>query len=93
MIPRFMLVLNDASSVKNQIQSCVGDICRWMNRNDLKLNEHITEIVLIPLKFLYGPSLNYVNIVGNERIPFSDKATSLTMGQLVVHNLLYGPKF
>ena len=30
---------NDAPSIKIRIESCVGDICRWMNRNDLKLNE------------------------------------------------------
>ena len=47
-----------------------------MNRNDLKLNEHKTEVVLISSKFRDGPSLDYVN-TGNERIPLSDKATSL----------------
>ena len=26
---------NDASSIKTRIESCVGNICRWMNRNDL----------------------------------------------------------
>ena len=51
-------------------------ICRWVNRNDLKLNEHKTEVVLISSKFRDGPSLGYVSI-GNEKIPLSDKATSL----------------
>jgi len=51
---------NDASLVKNRIESCVGNICRWMNRNDLKLNEHKTEVVLISSKFRDGPSLYYV---------------------------------
>ena len=27
--------INDASSIKTRIESCVGNICRWMNRNDL----------------------------------------------------------
>jgi len=62
--------------ISNRIESCVSDICRWMNRNDLKLNEHKIEVVLISSKFRDGPSLDYVNI-GNERIPLSDKATSL----------------
>ena len=26
---------NDASSIKNRIECSVGNICRWMNRNDL----------------------------------------------------------
>ena len=26
---------NDATSIKNRIESCVGNICRWMNHNDL----------------------------------------------------------
>ena len=47
-----------------------------MNRNDLKLNEHKTEVVLISSKFRDGPSLGYVSI-GNEKIPLSDKAASL----------------
>ena len=51
-------------------------ICRWVNRNDLKLNEHKTEVVLISSKFRDGPSLGYVSI-GNEKIPLSDKGTSL----------------
>ena len=38
---------NDASSIKNLIESCVCEICRWMNSNYLKLNEHKTEVVLI----------------------------------------------
>ena len=45
---------NDATSIKNRIESCVGDICRWMNRNDLKLNEHKTEVVLLSSKFRDG---------------------------------------
>ena len=28
--------INDASSIKNRIESCVGNICRWMNHNDLR---------------------------------------------------------
>ena len=47
-----------------------------MNRNDLKLNEHKTEVVLMCSKFRDGPSLDYMYI-RNERIPLSDKATSL----------------
>ena len=31
---------NDATLIKNRIESGFGDICRWMNRHDLKLNEH-----------------------------------------------------
>ena len=27
---------NDASSIKNRIESSVGNICRWMNHNDLR---------------------------------------------------------
>ena len=27
--------INDASSIKNRIESCVGNIFRWMNHNDL----------------------------------------------------------
>ena len=27
--------INDASSIKNRIESCVGNISRWMNHNDL----------------------------------------------------------
>ena len=30
---------NDLSSVKNRLENCVGDICRWLSRKDLKLNE------------------------------------------------------
>ena len=30
---------NDVSSVKNRLENCVGDICRWLSRKDLKLNE------------------------------------------------------
>ena len=41
-----------------------------------ELNEHKTEVVHICSKFRDGPSLDCVNI-GNERIPLSDKATSL----------------
>ena len=26
---------NDTSSIKNRIESCIGNICRWMNRNHL----------------------------------------------------------
>ena len=44
----FMLFLkqknNDASLVKNQIESCVGDICCWIT-NDLKLNKHKSEVL------------------------------------------------
>ena len=62
-----------------------------MNCSDLELDEHKTEDVLVvsglkglnrdftvltSSKFRNGPSLDYVNI-GNERIPLSDKATSL----------------
>ena len=39
---------NDASSVKNGIESCVGDICRWMNRNDFKLNEIRKFVMALP---------------------------------------------
>ena len=42
---------NDASSIKDWTESCVGEICCLMNRNDLKLNEHKTEVALISLKF------------------------------------------
>ena len=35
---------NDASLVKSQIESCVGDICCWIT-NDLKLNEHKSEVL------------------------------------------------
>lgn len=67
---------NNASSVKTRIESCIGDICRWMNCNNLKLNQDKSEIVLISSKFRNGPSFDYVNI-RNERIPFSVQATSL----------------
>ena len=40
---------NDASSVKTRIESCVGDICRWMNRNDFKLNEIRKFVMALPL--------------------------------------------
>ena len=30
---------NDVSSVKNRLENYVGDICRWLSRKDLKLNE------------------------------------------------------
>ena len=33
------LKTNDLSSVKNRRENCVGDICRWLSRKDLKLNE------------------------------------------------------
>ena len=39
---------NDASSVKTRIESCVGDICRWMNRNDFKLNEIRKFVMALP---------------------------------------------
>ena len=69
---------NDASLVKNRIESCVGDICRWMNRNDLKLNEHKTEVVLISSKFRDGPSLYYVNIASEMKgFPYLIKPQAL----------------
>lgn len=30
---------NDVSSDKNRLENYVGDICRWLSRKDLKLNE------------------------------------------------------
>jgi len=51
--------------IKNRIESSV---CRWINRNDLKLTEQKTEVVLISSKFRDGRSLDYLNI-GNKRIP------------------------
>ena len=47
-----------------------------MNRHDLELNEHKTEVVLISSKCRDGLSMNYVNI-GIERIHLSDKAIGL----------------
>ena len=47
-----------------------------MNRHDLKLNKHKTEVVRICTKFHDGLSMDYVNI-GNERIPLCDKAIGL----------------
>ena len=67
---------NDAASIKNRIESGVGDICRCMNRHDLELNEHKTEVVLISWKCRDGLSVDYVNI-GIERIHLSDKAIGL----------------
>ena len=39
----------------------VGDSCRWMNCNDLKLNENKTEVVFISSKFRNGTYLDYVS--------------------------------
>ena len=47
--------------MKKRIASCVGDSCRWMNCNDLKLNENKTEVVLISSKFRNGTYPDYVS--------------------------------
>ena len=47
--------------MKKRIASCVGDSCRWMNCNDLKLNENKAEVVLISSKFRNGTYLDYVS--------------------------------
>ena len=76
MIVSFTLLLKQMMhprSKTDRIENCVGYICRWMNRNDLKLNEHKAEVVLISSKFRDGPSLDYVNI-GNERILIKPQA-------------------
>ena len=44
-------------------------IRRWVNRNDLKLNEHKTEVVLISSKFRDGPSLGYVQTLEMNGFP------------------------
>ena len=73
-----MLMIVSFTLVKNRIESCFGDICRWMNRNDLKLNEHKTELVLISSKFRDGPSLYYVNIASEMKgFPYLIKPQAL----------------
>ena len=66
----------DAKSSIECVEKCVGDICRWMNRNELKLNQGKTEILIMHSKFRPRPPLNCFQI-GSEAVLSSSSATSL----------------
>ena len=60
----------------DRVVSCVSEISCWMEQNDLKLNPHKTDILLIHSRFREGPALDYLQF-RDERISISDKVRSL----------------
>ena len=67
---------SDVDLVIERIVACVTEICRWMQDNDLKLNQDKTDVSLIHSKFRNGVSLDHI-ILGNENISIAESVTNL----------------
>ncbi|XP_068741780.1 uncharacterized protein [Montipora capricornis] len=59
-----------------QVESCVGDIDRWMSCNKLKLNRDKMELLVISSKYRPRSSLDSI-LVGDHRVNRSDKAWNI----------------
>ena len=62
--------------MKERVENCVADICRWMDVNELKLNRDKTDIMLIHSKYRISPPLECLDI-GSERVSTIDSVISL----------------
>ena len=54
----------------HQLENCIFDICGWMRRNALKLNEDKTEFVIFSTK--NNLRHNQCLVVGKDKIEVSD---------------------
>ena len=61
--------LRHAASV-HQLENCIFDICDWMRRNALKLNEDKTKCVIFSTKNNLGD--NQCLVVGNDKIEVNE---------------------
>ena len=66
----------DVDAARLRVESCVEDICHWMDVNELKLNHDKTEIMLIYSKYHTRPLFSYFSI-GNKRLTTTAHARSL----------------
>ena len=61
----FSLTSRDPRRAAHQIEDCIEDVRKWMQKNKLKLNEEKTELlILLPARQIHKCSLSSINIGG-----------------------------
>lgn len=68
----------DTKLVKTRSENCIAEIRRWMIFNPLKINDDKMISILMHSKFCPRPSFGQTK-VGNDVIPFSTSASSLSV--------------